>query len=278
MIADEAPRRVIGDPLRLRQILTNLLSNAVKFTEKGSVTLNAKRVTTGSDGAVLIELAISDTGIGIAEDKVESIFEKFTQADTSISRRFGGTGLGLAITRSLVDMQHGTIEVRSKPGEGSTFTVTLPYDVGEEHEIASEAGIVPSLSFGRILIVEDNQVNQKLVSALLQKNGYAVSIAGNGVEALKLLEREEFRLILMDVQMPVMDGLETTRLIRGDKRWQGIPIVAMTARAMEGDKQSCLSAGMNGYISKPIHAAHLLSVIEEFAVSRDSPYESQTSA
>ena len=277
VISDEAPRRVIGDPLRLRQILTNLLSNAVKFTEKGSVTLNAKCATTGADG-VLIELAVSDTGIGIAEDKVEVIFEKFTQADTSISRRFGGTGLGLAITRSLVDMHHGTIEVRSKPGEGSTFTVTLPYAVGEEHEFASEAGVAPRLSFGRILIVEDNQVNQKLVSALLQKNGYAVSIAGNGVEALRLLEREEFRMILMDVQMPVMDGLETTRLIRSDTRWQGIPIVAMTARAMEGDKQSCLSAGMNGYISKPIHAAHLLSVIEEFAMSRNAPYEPQASA
>ncbi len=278
VISDQAPRSVIGDPLRLRQILTNLLSNAVKFTEQGSVTLNAKCITTGADGGVLIELTVSDTGIGIAEDKVEVIFEKFTQADTSISRRFGGTGLGLAITRSLVDMQHGTIEVRSKPGEGSTFTVTLPYVLGEEHEFASEAALAPSLSFGRILIVEDNQVNQKLVSALLQKNGYAVSIAGNGVEALRLLEREEFRMILMDVQMPVMDGLETTRLIRGDGRWQGIPIVAMTARAMEGDKQSCLSAGMNGYISKPIHAAHLLSVIEEFAVSRDAPYESQASA
>jgi signal transduction histidine kinase/ActR/RegA family two-component response regulator len=270
-IADEVPKRVIGDPLRLRQILTNLLNNAVKFTEKGSVTLNASR-----PGHSLV-LTVADTGIGIAEDNLEIIFEKFTQADTSISRRFGGTGLGLAITRSLVEMQEGTIGVSSKLGEGSTFTVTLDYAAAEQHEPAQEAAIAASLASGRILIVEDNQVNQKLVSALLQKNGYTVSIAGNGVEALQLLEREEFRMILMDVQMPVMDGLETTRLIRGDMRWHAIPIIAMTARAMEGDKQSCLSAGMNGYISKPIHAAHLLSVIEEFAMSRQSSYETQAS-
>jgi signal transduction histidine kinase/CheY-like chemotaxis protein len=271
-IADDLPRRAIGDPLRLRQILTNLLSNAVKFTERGSVTLNAHR----SDDAIV--LTVSDTGIGIAQDKLEIIFEKFTQADTSISRRFGGTGLGLAITRSLVEMQQGTIGVSSTLGEGSTFTVTLTYAAAEEHEPAQEAAIASSLASVRILIVEDNQVNQKLVSSLLQKNGYTVSIAGNGVEALQLLEREEFRMILMDVQMPVLDGLETTRLIRGHTRWQGIPIIAMTARAMEGDKQSCLSAGMNGYISKPIHAAHLLSVIEEFVMSGQSSYETHTSA
>jgi len=272
VIADDLPRRAIGDPLRLRQILTNLLSNAVKFTERGSVALNAHRL------ADTIVLTVSDTGIGIAQDKLEIIFEKFTQADTSISRRFGGTGLGLAITRSLVEMQQGTISVSSTLGEGSTFTVTLTYAAAEEHEPAQEAAIASSLASGRILIVEDNQVNQKLVSTLLQKNGYTVSIAGNGVEALQLLEREEFRLILMDVQMPILDGLETTRLIRSHTRWQSIPIIAMTARAMEGDKQSCLSAGMNGYISKPIHAAHLLSVIEEFAMSGQSSYETQTSA
>lgn len=278
-IAEDVPRNVIGDPLRLRQILTNLLSNAVKFTETGSVLLQARCLPESSDGEVSLEMSVTDTGIGIPEDKLGLIFEKFTQADTSISRRFGGTGLGLAITRSLVEMQRGTIRATSIPDEGSTFTVTLSYAAAEEYAPAFELGSAGGNASGRVLIVEDNQVNQKLVSALLKKAGYTVAIAANGVEALRAVEQEEFRLILMDVQMPVMDGLEATRLIRRDERWQATPIIAMTARAMEGDKQSCLSAGMNGYISKPIHAAHLLSVMEEFTAGRDrAVYSAHASA
>ena len=266
-IDPELPPLLAGDPLRLRQIITNLLSNAVKFTERGSVTLTGRKLSESEDGRVVIEITVTDTGIGIPCDKLDLIFEKFTQADTSISRRFGGTGLGLAITRSLIEMQQGTIDVQSVPGEGSTFTVTLPYASVEEYVPTQQRVFAGSPNSAPILIVEDNYVNQKLVSALLQKSGYTVAIASNGAEALHLMEQAEFRLVLMDVQMPVMDGLEATRLIRKNACWESIPIVAMTARAMEGDQQSCLAAGMNGYISKPIHAAHLLSVVEEFSIT-----------
>ncbi|HYP08703.1 MAG TPA: response regulator, partial [Bryobacteraceae bacterium] len=263
-IDPELPPLIAGDPLRLRQILNNLLSNAVKFTERGRVILRARKVSESEEGRVTTEIRVTDTGIGIPTDKLDLIFEKFTQADSSISRRFGGTGLGLAITRSLIDMHHGSLAVQSVVGQGSTFIVTLTYGLVDEFVPTHERVISGAPSNEPILIVEDNQVNQKLVSALLRKNGYTVTIAGNGSEALQAMERESFRMVLMDVQMPVMDGLEATRRIRRDPRWQLVPIVAMTARAMEGDQQSCLAAGMNGYISKPIHSAHLLSVVEEF--------------
>ena len=267
-IHEDVPKRVVGDPLRLRQILTNLLSNAVKFTESGAVTLDIHCLES-EPGRVTLELNITDTGIGIAKDKLDVIFDKFTQADTSISRRFGGTGLGLAITKSLVDMQGGSIRVESRLGQGSRFIVVLPFEIVEAHAPTLDSAIIQASAPGHVLIVEDNQVNQKLVSAILRKSGYSVSVAGNGAEALQAMERQEYRLVLMDVQMPVLDGLEATRLIRRNPKWRSVPIIAMTARAMEGDKQSCLSAGMDGYISKPIHAAHLLSVIEEISLTRD---------
>jgi CheY-like chemotaxis protein len=175
-------------------------------------------------------------------------------------------------------MQQGSIEVQSTPGAGSRFTVELAYAEADEntpvHEIRRESNATP----GHILIVEDNQVNQKLVSAVLQKHGHTVMIVSNGLEALEALRRDRFRMILMDVQMPEMDGLEATRLIRKNPRWETIPIVAMTARAMEGDEESCRSAGMNGYLSKPIHAEHLLSVVEEFTLREDASYNVSASA
>lgn len=264
------PPRVIGDPLRLRQIVTNLLSNAVKFTENGSVVLRASAKPLDDPAKLELKLEVTDTGMGIPADKLEHIFEKFTQADSSISRRFGGTGLGLAITRYLVGMHGGGICVNSELGRGSTFTVTLACEqIRSETELAPaaiDAMLVTRASEQKIpiLVVEDNVVNQKMVASILQKRGYAVEIAGNGREALQALERGPFRMVLMDLQMPVLDGLETTRLIRKDDRWAALPIVAMTAHAMNGDREGCLAAGMNGYISKPVHSAHLLSMVEEF--------------
>jgi signal transduction histidine kinase len=272
-IAPDVPVRVQGDPLRLRQIVSNLLSNAVKFTEEGSVRLRASMLPTETHGKARLRIDVIDTGIGIPEDQQQHIFEKFTQADTSISRRFGGTGLGLAITRSLVEMQNGSIAVESRPGRGTMFSVVLDFALPREDEgpqAAGDANGMRPMFSGRILVVEDNLVNQKLVAAVLQKHGYTVMIAESGPQALAALEQQEFQLVLMDVQMPVIDGIETTRRIRNDSRWAGLPIVAMTARAMEGDKENCLGAGMNGFITKPIHAAHLLSVVEEFALPRYS--------
>jgi signal transduction histidine kinase/ActR/RegA family two-component response regulator len=277
-IAPDVPVRVQGDPLRLRQIVSNLLSNAVKFTEHGSVTLRATTAPSDPPGKARLIVDVIDTGIGIAEAKQAQIFEKFTQADTSISRRFGGTGLGLAIARSLIEMQNGSISVRSELGKGTTFTVVLDFAVARGED-SYAVGTDPSASRtafgGSILVVEDNLVNQKLVAALLQRNGYTTVIAESGPDALAALEKHEFRLVLMDVQMPLIDGLETTRRIRRDPRWAKLPIVAMTARAMEGDKENCLAAGMNGFITKPIHAAHLLSVVDEFALEG---YKSAASA
>lgn len=266
-IATETRARVLGDPLRLRQILANLLSNAVKFTERGSVLLRARPSGEPSPGRLRVEISVSDTGIGIPLEKQRQIFDMFTQADSSISRRFGGTGLGLAITRSLVEMHHGSIHVESRPGEGSRFTVVLDYPLETSAPDAAASASTRHACPARILVVEDNLVNQKLVSAILEKHGYTVSVASSGYTALEELERHNFRLVLMDVQMPQLDGLQTTRLIRRDPRWRGLPIVAMTARAMEGDREECLEAGMNGLLSKPIHAAHLLSVVNEFSAA-----------
>jgi len=268
----DAPTAVLGDPLRVRQIGSNLVSNAVKFTEQGWV-----RVDYGAkqrpDGRIEVSLAVSDSGAGIPKAKQAEIFEKFTQADSSVSRKHGGTGLGLAITRRLVEMHEGSIRVDSEPGEGSTFTVTLLFDAAPApvleaarplvHETATAAG-------ARLLVVEDNLVNQKVVLAMLRKYKYSIDVAMDGQEALAKLEEAErpYDLVLMDVQMPVLDGLEATRVIRREPRFDRMPIVAMTAHAMTGDRERCLQAGMNGYLSKPVQAQVLVDTIERHLATK----------
>ena len=269
-ISPGVPEHAIGDPLRIRQITDNLLSNAVKFTECGSVLLSADGSESES-GDFVLQLLVRDTGVGIPGDKLTHIFEKFTQADGSISRKYGGTGLGLAITRKLVELHCGQIRVESEIGVGASFFVTLPSGISintarREH---SKALPIPALDrpIGdalRILVVEDNQVNQKVVTAILRKRGFEIAVANDGREAISKLETGEFDLILMDVQMPVLDGLEATHLIRQDARWSGLPIVAMTAHAMNGDRERCLEAGMDGYIAKPVHPSDLVHTIEQF--------------
>ncbi len=258
------PTVVEGDPLRLRQILTNLVSNAVKFTDTGSVVVRAGLEQPEKKRCVRVRIEVQDTGIGIAADKQAEIFESFTQADNSISRRYGGTGLGLAITRSLVEIQGGTLRLQSTPGVGSLFSCVIDYGA---HCEADAQLPLPRSNAPHILLVEDNSVNQKLVSAILEKKGYEVSSAHNGAEALALMDVTEFRLVLMDVQMPVMDGIEATRRIRDQRRFDRVPVIAMTARAMDGDREACLAAGMSAFVTKPIHAAHLLSVVEEYTSS-----------
>jgi signal transduction histidine kinase/CheY-like chemotaxis protein/HPt (histidine-containing phosphotransfer) domain-containing protein len=264
---------VTGDPLRLRQIVANLLSNAIKFTEKGSVCVR-QSIAPGVDGKINMVLEVVDTGSGIPADKVPLIFEKFTQADSSISRKYGGTGLGLAITKRLVEMQGGQIRVESRVGRGSTFTVEIPFEIAPATAPAveprpREQAAVPAARGARLLLVEDNAVNQRVVQAMLRKKDYAIDVANNGQEALEKLEHaaEPYNLILMDVQMPVLDGLETTRAIRRNANWNNLPIIAMTAHAMIGDRERCLQAGMNAYISKPVQQAGLIEVIEQYLAS-----------
>lgn len=270
----DLPRQILGDPLRIRQILGNLVSNAVKFTEHGTVVVRTGGKFT-APGRFLLEIQVQDSGTGIPADKLLHIFNKFTQADGSVSRKFGGTGLGLAITRSLAELHGGEVHVESEVGRGSTFTVTLPCEAAAAAAVESAAPIaVPAPPEGpaggvRILVVEDNHVNQKVVTAVLRKRGFCIELANDGQEALQKLETSgSFDLVLMDVQMPVLDGLEATRLIRKEARWNSLPIIAMTAHAMNGDKERCLEAGMNGYISKPVHPSLLLSTVDEFILQR----------
>jgi signal transduction histidine kinase/CheY-like chemotaxis protein len=275
-MSPDLPQEIQGDPLRIRQIVANLVSNAVKFTEHGGVEVRAGGKFT-QPGQFLLEITVQDSGTGIPADKLLHIFNKFTQADGSVSRRFGGTGLGLAITRSLVDLHGGDVKVESELGRGSTFTVTLPCEAGavtDDSQGTRLTDAVPSKpetssSAARILVVEDNHVNQKVVTAVLRKRGFSIELANDGQEALNKLEMGGiFDLILMDVQMPVLDGLEATRLIRKEARWNSLPIIAMTAHAMNGDKERCLEAGMNGYISKPVHPSLLLSTVDEFILQK----------
>jgi len=269
-MAASLPRHVVGDPLRLRQILTNLVNNAVKFTETGSVAVRFQAAASEPNRFMLL-LEVTDTGTGIPADKLPVIFEKFTQADGSISRRFGGTGLGLAITRKLVETHGGKIWVESEEGRGSSFHVSLPYERAQaaagapatDHSgSGAGAGALPPKPPARLLVVEDNLVNQKIVSAILRKKGYTIEIANHGQEALEKLESGDFALVLMDIQMPVLDGLETTRRIRRTDTLRNLPIVAMTAHAMTGDRERCLEAGMNAYVSKPVNPAHLIATVE----------------
>jgi signal transduction histidine kinase/CheY-like chemotaxis protein/HPt (histidine-containing phosphotransfer) domain-containing protein len=288
-VDETIPVQVIGDPLRLRQIVANLVSNAVKFTDRGSVRVLVEQADRGGTPAMRIDVV--DTGTGIAQDKLAAIFEKFTQADGSVSRKYGGTGLGLAITRRLVDIHGGEITVKSELGRGSTFTVLLPLEIVTHPEHLEPAHAQPAAFSNsttiteqrRILVVEDNLVNQKVVTAVLKKKNLRIEIAGDGRQALDLLNAEgddPFSLVLMDVQMPVLDGLEATRLIRNDGRWERLPIIAMTAHAMNGDRERCLQAGMNDYLSKPVQPAHLLATVDRYLreETKRSSVETDTSA
>jgi signal transduction histidine kinase len=278
-VSPAVPQSITGDPLRIRQILANLISNAVKFTEHGSVAVRMDGEA-GGGSEFRLRFIVQDSGTGIPADKLLAIFDKFTQADGSVSRKYGGTGLGLAITRRLVELHGGEINVSSELGRGTAFTVTLPCEA--RTGVSGNPGVTATPAPGaplsaapndavRILVVEDNQVNQKVVTAVLRKRGFYIELANDGQEALnKLQSCAAFDLVLMDVQMPVLDGLEATRIIRKEARWKQLPIVAMTAHAMNGDKERCLEAGMSGYISKPVHPSLLLSTVDEFLLQKTS--------
>jgi two-component system, sensor histidine kinase and response regulator len=262
-VAGDVPPTVLGDALRLRQVLVNLVSNAVKFTERGGVRVAVSRHPTRA-GEVGLRFAVRDTGIGLDEGQRRRLFQAFTQADPTITRRYGGTGLGLAICKSLVELMHGEIGVESRPGAGSTFWFTArfgraPDDTGRAAGAPVAAvGALPDLDpAARILMVEDNALNQEVASGLLAELGLSATAVGDGRAALEALEHGAFDLVLMDVQMPVMDGMTATRRIRADARLRDLPVIAMTAGALASDREACLAAGMNAVVTKPIDADDL---------------------
>ncbi len=275
-VGEDVPAEINGDPVRFRQILTNLLGNAVKFTERGSVSVRVEK-TAAYAGRVFLKCLVSDTGIGIPMDKQDRLFRSFTQLDGSTTRRYGGTGLGLAITKQLVEMMGGEIWVESQEGAGSTFYWTLVFSLpkgaaarrglhgGEEVEARAQAP-APGRALS-ILVAEDNPINAKLAVALLKKKGWEATVAGNGREALEALSSRAFDLVLMDIQMPEMDGYDATLAVRQREAGTGhrTPILAMTAHAMKGDLERCLEAGMDGYLTKPIKAAEFYDAIETLA-------------
>jgi PAS domain S-box-containing protein len=290
-IAPDLPAGLRGDPNRLRQILLNLASNAVKFTAHGEVAVRASLVSM-IDSAVVVRLAVSDTGIGIPADKQALLFEKFTQVDASTTRHYGGTGLGLAISKQLVHLMGGEIGVSSKAGQGSEFwfTVCLARSEGPPaallppgtlHDIHSLLADDPATKRRvlaicdrhrhrdalQILLAEDNLINQKVALGFLKKLGLHADVVGNGAEALQALTTRAYDLVLMDMQMPEMDGLEATRLIRSPQSAAlnpQLPIIAMTASAMQGDQEMCLQAGMNDYLSKPVSLQLLAAVLDKY--------------
>jgi len=278
-ILPETPAVLVGDPARLRQILLNLIGNAIKFTELGHISIRIElEATQGSE--VVLHFAVADTGIGIPPEKQALVFEAFQQADGSTTRKYGGTGLGLGICSRLVELMGGRIWVESEVGRGSTFHFTARLGRSLEQApvqscqqasaVTAPAPEATSLTRRlRILLAEDNRVNEMLAVRLLEKLGHQVAVARNGREVLDAFTRQGFDLILMDVQMPEMDGLEATRSIREQETWQRshIPILAMTAHAMKGDRERCFEAGMDGYISKPIQLKELAEVIHSFASS-----------
>jgi len=259
-VDEQIDRYLSGDPMRLTQILINLIGNAIKFTEKGGVFVDC-RLAAAQEDVLLLQFNIRDTGIGIPEDKVANIFDRFTQADSNITRRYGGTGLGLAITKQLIELQGGTISLLSGEGKGAEFIFTLPFAVSALQHITTEQKETPeTLHFGnvkKILVVDDNLFNQKLAANILEHNGFTVTVLDNGSKALDLLKTESFDLILMDIQMPVMDGYKATQLIREEMHIT-TPVIAMTAHALAGEKEKCLQAGMNDYLSKPFKEKDLL--------------------
>jgi nitrogen fixation negative regulator NifL len=278
-VAGDVPEAVRGDPGRLRQVLSNLIANAIKFTPRGAVTVRVESAS--NDGAqAIVRLSVTDTGIGIAPEKHEMIFSKFTQADASTTREFGGSGLGLAISRELVHVFGGEIGVTSAPGKGSTFSFTSMFELPRSKAArpVHEAAIVePSPHRLRVLVAEDNSMNRNVAKIMLQKLGHVANTVSNGTEAVEVLRQMPFDVVLMDCQMPVMDGFEATQTIRTPEsgvRNPQIPIIAMTANAVHGYREICLEAGMDDYLSKPVTLRDLSAVLERWGPSEQDARDS----
>lgn len=268
-LATDVPKFVQGDPNRLQQVLTNLLGNAIKFTDNGAITVSVSLLSEKNQNTV-IKFSVKDTGIGIPKGQQQSLFDKFTQVDASTTRKYGGTGLGLSISKQLSELMGGDIGVNSKIGQGTEFWFTARF------ENSSVQSLAPTLSVAehnfssinrenvRILLVEDSPTNQLVAIGILKKLGFCADIANNGKEAVHAIEHTRYDLILMDCQMPIMDGYEATAIIRQSQATQvnhQTPIIAMTANAMQGDREKCIDAGMDDYITKPIALNTLTKIL-----------------
>ncbi|WP_164561708.1 response regulator [Nitratidesulfovibrio vulgaris] len=272
-IGEEVPDGLVGDPMRLRQVLVNLLDNAIKFTEQGrvylDVQLDAAQGALPAEGEpILLRFSVTDSGPGILESHREHIFERFVQADGSLSRRHRGTGLGLAICKRLATLMGGDITVESAPGSGSTFTFTASFERASFDGAADDRKLARQpqkpVTPARILVAEDHPMNLMFIEKLLAKQGYEVHTVTDGTEVLPALQRERFDLVLMDIAMPVMDGIEATRSVRQAGNMitdKNVPIIAMTAHAMKGDREQFLAAGMDDYIGKPINSDNLCNML-----------------
>jgi CheY-like chemotaxis protein len=277
-IQDNIPDTLTGDAVRLTQILVNLISNAIKFTQKGGISINITSQPP-TDDAVRLRFSVKDSGIGILTDKLDDIFERFQQGETDTTRKYGGTGLGLSIVRNLVQLQGGQISVDSDPGKGTEFVFDIEYSLVPVGEAMStsfsdkteiNAGAFPD---ARVLVVEDNAMNQLLIKFTFQSWKVNFELADNGSKAIEWLQRETFHLVLLDIQMPLMDGYATVQAIRKELK-SDIPVIAMTAHALAGEREKCLSYGMNDYISKPIHEKELFNLLKRYlADDRNSNIE-----
>ena len=267
-IKENVPDIVTGDAIRLTQILVNLLSNAIKFTEVGGVKILVDLVDSSKD-KVKLKFNVIDSGIGIAKEKQDAIFERFQQAEAETTRRYGGTGLGLSIVKQLVEMQGGSLTLKSIPDQGSEFIIDIEYKLPDEEKMLSDALAAAeittvSLNEVKVLIAEDNPMNQQLIKHLMKNWSIHHTVVNNGLEAIEALKKETFSIILMDIQMPEMDGYTATDVIRHELHLQ-IPIIAMTAHAMMGEKEKCMQLGMNDYISKPLKETILYNIIAQYS-------------
>lgn len=270
-LGDDVPTQLLGDPMRLGQILLNLVGNAIKFTAQGEVAVSVT-VAQRHEGRVRLHFCVQDSGIGMTADQVASLFQSFHQADGSVTRRFGGTGLGLAITKQLVELMHGRVWVQSAPDQGSRFYFEVEMGVNSAEPRQVERRVrdandplgrrkTDAIAGARVLLVEDNAINQLVARNFLEINGVQVDIANNGAEGVDMALQGHYALVLMDIQMPVMDGLSAARKIRATPGFEALPIVAMTANAMVTDHQNSLDAGMNDHITKPIDQNQLTETL-----------------
>ena len=275
-VAADVPDVLLGDATRLTQVLVNLISNAMKFTETGGIAVRVSSRVVGAGavqassrvdaaGAVQLWAEVRDTGIGISKEQKEVVFERFSQAEGSTTRKYGGTGLGLTIVKELIELQNGAIELESEPGMGATFRFFIPYVVAEapSASLATPVMALPRMDGTCVLVADDNRMNQRLMEHLLRGAGISFDIVDDGHKAVERLREKQYDLVLMDIQMPGMDGYTASRTIRGELE-SSVPIVAMTAHAMRGEREKCLESGMNEYLSKPIDAEELFRVIEKF--------------